>query len=296
MGWIQRMQRARVRKKRRKLEYKIKRSYGSANKTAKYQRKLDALNAKFPPYSSKSSAAMQSTPSSSHSAPATSASATSYVSKQPTGFEREFAYRQQELKTQKTMVTDSQKADAYSARNVTTTAQTVTMPTANTSKAPTIPANNRFAAHEALISRIARRAAQSCARWIRNKSKWEPLNNGYSAEYYVEITVRKDGIDFNKLAYENLNSISFKSLGMADIPEAQTDAFLHALKPFLDAYFPEEINKAFSNISPLIKRTTSVTYGKLNDGWDSNYNDIYRKSIIVSMRYTNPPAPKLKSW
>lgn len=49
MGWIQRMQRARVRKKRRKLEYKIKRSYGSANKTAKYQRKLDALNAKFPP-------------------------------------------------------------------------------------------------------------------------------------------------------------------------------------------------------------------------------------------------------
>lgn len=239
---------------------------------------------------------MQSTPSSSHSFPATSASATSYASKQPTGFEREFAYRQQELKTQKTMVADSQKADAYSARNVTTTAQTVTMPTANTSKAPTIPANNRFAAHEALISRIARRAAQSCARWIRNKSKWEPLNNGYSAEYDIEITVRKHGVDFNKLAYENLNTIYFSSLGMAEISEANTETFLRALKPFLDVYFPEEIDKAFSDVSPLIKRTTTVTYGKINDGWDANYNDKYRKSIIVTMRYTNPPAPKLKSW
>ena len=49
---------------------------------------------------------------------------------------------------------------------------------------------------------MARLAAQDCAKWFYVKREWKPLNNGVSEEFYIEITVRKDGIDFNKLAYD----------------------------------------------------------------------------------------------
>ena len=161
---------------------------------------------------------------------------------------------------------------------------------------PRIPSGNQFSTHEQLISKIARRAAQNCAKWIRNKSEWKPLNNGFSSDYYVDITVHRDGVTFNKLAYEGLNGIWFVNLGMENLPESSTEAFLNALKPFMDVYFPEEIEKAFADVSPLIKRTTSVTFDQHHEGWDFDGRSYSKKCIHVVMHYTNPPAPKLKSW
>lgn len=160
---------------------------------------------------------------------------------------------------------------------------------------PHIPAGNRFAAHEQIISKIARQSAYDCARWIRNFKVWNPVNNGYSGEYCVEIIVFTYGIDLNTEPYTWSKIIRFASFGMDNIPEKSTGTFLKALKPFLDVYFPEEVEKAFCDVSPLIKRTTSVTYSELDEGWDFDAMDSM-KCIHVSMCYKNPPAPKLKSW
>ena len=146
---------------------------------------------------------------------------------------------------------------------------------------------------------MARLAAQDCAKWFYVKREWKPLNNGVSEEFYIEITVRKDGIDFNKLAYEDegiLRSISFKRYRMEDIPESSTVTFLYTIKPFIAAYLEEEIDKIFANVSPLIKRSLTFTYDDHHEGWDFDGKSYSRKCIKVSFRYTNPPAPKLKSW
>ena len=161
---------------------------------------------------------------------------------------------------------------------------------------PKVPAGNYFAAHEQIISKIARRAAQLSADRMRNAQEWEPLHNGYSDKYWVNIIVRKDDVEFDTHYLEPINSILFKNYVMADIPEANTDAFIHALKPFLDVYFPEEIEKAFANVSSLIKRTTSVTYDKYLDSIDFDGRSVKIESIRLSLYYTYPPAPKLNSW
>ena len=266
MGWFQRMQRSRARKKRRKLEYNIKKSYGNPGKIAKYQRQLDALNAKFPPPGSKPSQPVHSEqPKTPYYAP---------------------AYRSAAVSTPSKPVTHTpQPAPARTNASA-----------ASKKAGPSIPEGNRFAAHEQLISRIARQAARACAKWIRNKGEWKPVNNGYSSQYEVEITVHKDCVDYNKLAYEHMHNIRFEDYGMADIHEAETEAFLNALKPYMDVYCPEEIEKAFSDVSPLIKRSTTVTFGKYCDSIDFDGVSHYKKSICVAMHYTNPPAPKLKSW
>lgn len=164
------------------------------------------------------------------------------------------------------------------------------------SSGPHVPVGNKFAAHEQLINKIARRASHHSANWIRKKSEWKPVNNGFSSEYYVDITVHRDGVTFNKLAYEGLSGVRFADFGMENLPESSTEAFLYALKPFVDVYFPEEIKKVFADVSPLIKRTTSVTFDQHHEGWDFEGRSYSKKCIHVVMKYTNPPAPKLKSW
>lgn len=296
MGWFQRMKRASVRKKRRKLQSKINKYCYNPDKAAKYLRKLDALNAKYPTPESRASAA---------------------VSQQPTyNSSRVVEMRQREPDAQHSQVAKVQQAPpAAPVRPSYATTPAANKPASATAVAaapkpsagsqtsqrqkagPHVPAGNYFVQHEQLVSKIARMAAQRCAKWIRSSGKdWKPINNGFSSDYSLEITVKKDGVDFNKLAYEGVNSIWFQSLGMDDLPKEKTDAFLHALKPFLDVYFPEEIEKAFADVSPLIKRSTSVTFGEHHEGWDFDGRSYSLKCIKVAMKYTFPPAPKLKSW
>ena len=292
MGWIQRMQRARVRKKRRKLEYKIKRSYGSANKTAKYQRKLDALNAKFPPTGSRSSATAKT-------APFTQMKATTATtaSKPSDDLVRAMEYRQKEFAQMQAMMAQSKNSENASPASQKSASSVPQRKPTVPATGPSIPAGNYFASHEQLISKIARTAAQRCAQWIRRQDKeWKPINNGYSSQYSVDISVSKEGVEFNKLAYEGLHSIWFQGLGMSNLQQMKTVEFLHALKPYLDVYFPQEVEKSFADVSPLIKRTTSVTFDKVLDNIDFDGRSHYNKSIRVTMKYTFPPAPKLKSW
>lgn len=174
-------------------------------------------------------------------------------------------------------------ATAAAAPTVSPAPKKSAAPKAPVKNGPSIPAGNRYAAHEQLISKIAREIVSYCtektepAKWYKGASRIR-IVHGYKVE------IQSGGIKISSLQPDPRGGryIGFVEYDMKSIPDIR--AFREAVFPLADAYFSDRIRAQFAHSSIHVKPT-------LHNRFDQNDSIFY-----LEVQEHHDADDSLKSW
>ena len=172
---------------------------------------------------------------------------------------------------------------------------------------------NPFTTKNDIMSRIARRISGSVAAWMR-EGNWSGFRSDYSNDLCAHIYAHDECIYIEVPSGSpgrrlSISPIPFSDFGMTDITTALPEIarsnkfsrelnrkhFLQALKPHLDLHFPQAVQQKFSDVSPEIQRTVTVTFDKIQDTWD--YDRPYVDCVCLKLSYSvSKSKPGLTGW
>ena len=154
---------------------------------------------------------------------------------------------------------------------------------APTKVGPSIPAGNRYAVHEELISKIARDVVTYCTE-MTAPSKWYKGSSRYRIVHGYELKVYPGYIHIRSLQPDprGYREIGLCRNNMKPVPDTQ--AFVDAIFPFVDAYFTERIHSQFRTSSIHVKPT-------IHNRADRNNSMFY-----LEVQEHHDADDSLKSW
>ena len=156
-------------------------------------------------------------------------------------------------------------------------------PVTSNNKGPAIPAGNRYAGHEKLISKIAHEIVAYCTE-VTSPTKWYQGERPIRITHGYQMVVHPGSIMIHSLGPDprGYTEISLCRDNMRPIPD--TKAFVDAIFPFVDAYFSDRIRTQFATASIHVRPT-------IHNRKDSDHSVFY-----LEVQEHHAADQSLKSW